>query len=549
MSDTPKVSYPGVYVQEIPSDVRTINPVDTATTAFVGRALRGPTNEPIVIHNFGDFQNVFGGLWLKSTLGYTVSDFFLNGGRKAVIIRVYTSSESDGPTPSACTVSTRSDQLPAHSKATITIPGANGGIELEARDPGAWSNQLRVRIEKEDPEIAKAMAERYDIANPDELFNLLIHDKGTGETEVFQHVTVVDGPRQVAQVVEQESRRVVVTTARGRPTAHQEAADNPDESIWDAAGTCSAPDQPGADGEDLNDLDVLGSEEAQTGIYALKKADIFNLLCIPPYNGPDVHPDVVLSKANALCIESHAMLILDSPSGWTTMEAAKTGFPKDLIPPNANAALFFPRIKKSNPLRDNQIEEFVPCGIIAGLFARTDAARGIWKAPAGLEAGLRGVSDLSVHLTDAENGELNNLGINCLRTLPGAGHVNWGARTMRGDNRLADQWKYIAVRRITLFIEQSFYRGSQWAVFEPNDEPLWAQLRLNMGSFLHGLFVQGAFQGGSPDEAYFVHCDRNTTTQADIDRGIVNIHIGIAPLRPAEFIVIYIQQIAGELTT
>jgi phage tail sheath protein FI len=212
-----------------------------------------------------------------------------------------------------------------------------------------------------------------------------------------------------------------------------------------------------------------------------------------------------------------------------------------------NAAIFFPRLKQPNPLRDNQVETFVPCGVIAGIFARTDAQRGVWKAPAGLDATLIGVPQLSVPLTDAENGELNPLGINCLRSFPVAGRVVWGARTLRGADQLADEYKYIPVRRLALFIEESLYRGTQWVVFEPNDEPLWAQIRLNLGAFMNNLFRQGAFQGRTPQEAYFVKCNSETTTQNDINLGIVNIVVGFAPLKPAEFVVIKIQQIAGQI--
>jgi hypothetical protein len=152
-----------------------------------------------------------------------------------------------------------------------------------------------------------------------------------------------------------------------------------------------------------------------------------------------------------------------------------------------------------------------------------------------------------VKLTDDENGQLNQLGINCLRTFPVAGSVVWGARTLRGADQLADEYKYVSVRRTALFIEESLYRGTQWVVFEPNDEPLWAQIRLNIGAFMHNLFRQGAFQGTTPQDAYFVKCDKETTTQNDIDRGIVNILVGFAPLKPAEFVVIKIQQIAGQI--
>ena len=226
---------------------------------------------------------------------------------------------------------------------------------------------------------------------------------------------------------------------------------------------------------------------------------------------------------------------------------AVSGFPIAGLSPDPKAVVYFPRIKKANPLRGNQIEVFAPSGAIAGVIARTDRQRGVWKAPAGLEATLMGVYNFTVKLTDPENGELNPLGVNCLRSRPGAGPVIWGARTTVGADHLSSQWKYLPVRRLALFIEESLYRGTQWAVSEPNDEPLWSQLRLNLGVFMNDLFRQGAFQGQSLKDAYFVNCDSTTTTQSDIDRGIVNVIVGFAPLKPAEFVVLYIQQIAGQL--
>lgn len=181
------------------------------------------------------------------------------------------------------------------------------------------------------------------------------------------------------------------------------------------------------------------------------------------------------------------------------------------------------------------------------MIARTDAERGVWKAPAGLDATLSGVTQLSLPLTDGEIGQLNPVAVNCLRLAPGAGHAVWGARTRNGSDRIASEWKYLPVRRTALFIEESLFRGIQWAVFEPNDEPLWAQLRLNIGAFLNNLFRQGAFQGKTAREAYFVKCDATTTTQTDINLGIVNILVGFAPLKPAEFVVLRLQQIAGQI--
>ena len=188
-----------------------------------------------------------------------------------------------------------------------------------------------------------------------------------------------------------------------------------------------------------------------------------------------------------------------------------------------------------------------PCGTVAGLYARTDGNRGVWKAPAGTDANLTGVVSLATTLTDGENGSLNPLGVNCLRTFPVYGAVCWGARTLRGADQLTSEYKHVPVRRLALYLEESLYRGTQWVVFEPNDEPLWAQIRLNIGAFMNTLFRQGAFQGSSPREAYLVKCDRETTTQDDINRGVVNILVGFAPLKPAEFVVISIQQLAGQI--
>jgi hypothetical protein len=258
----------------------------------------------------------------------------------------------------------------------------------------------------------------------------------------------------------------------------------------------------------------------------------------------------------AYCAARRAMLVVDPPAAWgankdTAAATAKAGLSGlGLTGVEArNAALYFPRVIQSDPNLDGQLDTFVPCGIIAGVMARTDTQRGVWKAPAGLDASVNGVAALQVNLNDPENGMLNPLGINCLRFFPASGRVVWGARTLRGADQLADEYKYVPVRRLALYIEESLYRGTQWVVFEPNDEPLWAQIRLNVGAFMHGLFRQGAFQGQKPGDAYFVKCDKETTPQDQINLGIVNIIVGFAPLKPAEFVIIQLQQMAGQIET
>ncbi len=212
---------------------------------------------------------------------------------------------------------------------------------------------------------------------------------------------------------------------------------------------------------------------------------------------------------------------------------------------NSYGAVYFPWVKALDPSgRSSEPILLPPSGFIAGLYARIDAARGVWKAPAGTEAGLNEVVGLAAELTDVEHGNLNPLGVNVLRRLS-AGVVAFGARTLSSD----PEWRYIPVRRTAILLRVSIYNGIQWAVFEPNDESLWSQLRLNIGSFMTTLFRQGAFQGSTTAEAFFVKCDGETTTQADIDRGVVNVQVGFAALKPAEFVVVTISQKAGQAST
>ena len=270
------------------------------------------------------------------------------------------------------------------------------------------------------------------------------------------------------------------------------------------------------------------------GIHALDAMDIFNLLVIP-----GVVNSEALSAAADYCRRRRAFLILDAPKSAGTPAQMAQAVRNATLPKTSYGAGYFPWIKIPDPLNSGNLRLTPPSGSIAGLFARTDNLRGVWTAPAGTDAAVIGVSGLSYNLTDSENGALNALGINCLRVFP-TGTLVWGARTLEGTEESTSDWKYIPVRRLALFIEESLYREIQWAVFKPNAEPLWAQIRLNVGAFLQQLFCQRAFQGSTPRDAYFVKCDAATTTQNDIDAGLVNVVVGFAPLRRAEFVVLTI---------
>jgi hypothetical protein len=269
----------------------------------------------------------------------------------------------------------------------------------------------------------------------------------------------------------------------------------------------------------------------------VEQIDLFNLICVP---GLADAPTIRMLQRQAR--ERRAFLILDGAQYADTAQledslAAITS--ADAI----NAALYFPWVRAPDPLQQDALRLFPPCGFVAGIFARTDAARGVSKAPAGIEASLTGAAGLGMTISDDDSARLNARGVNGLRVLPSDETVVWGARTLGESND--PQWRYIPVRRTALFLEQSLYRGTQWTAFESNDAQLWQRLRFDVETFMQGLFRQGAFQGTKPNQAYFVKCDSETTTQADIVNGVVNIVIGFAPLKPAEFVVVRIQQIAG----
>ena len=275
------------------------------------------------------------------------------------------------------------------------------------------------------------------------------------------------------------------------------------------------------------------------GVDLLENVDIFNMLCVPGEANP-----ATLQSLASFCGDHRAMLIADCDQD-STFQSASSG-PPTLQSSQANAAYYFPWIVAPDPLRNNLPGVFPPCGFAAGIWARTDGNRGVWTEPAGLDAGLVGASGVSVTLSDREIGVLNPLGVNCIRELRGIGTVLWGGRTLAGNDQAGSEWKFISVRRLALFIEESLDRGLKWTVFEPNDESLWSKVRLTVGAFLEGLFRQGAFQGQTSQEAFFVKCGRDTMTQNDIDQGNLVVVIGIAPITPAEFVILRIGQFAGQ---
>ena len=647
-------TYPGVYIEEVPSGVRTIVGVSTSVGAFVGYFPRGPLDRAVQVFNMGDFQREFGGLHSDSEASYGVQQFFLNGGTQAWVVR--TASGSIEAAAVTLQDGAGNDVL------TVTAGRQIKGDSVE--DSGVWGNSLRIEIDYDTSDTSSAL----------ELFNLTVSEVDVQDgretvvrSETYRNLTMTEGHSSNAvATVNAASKIVQLSRDSGWPLdrpartgtwggdatgAAGALATNTSfdityggnttmvdivfttapanlgevrrlvQSAIRAAGAAVTPPEPlltgaavqllddhfgvyaGRKGVDFDPETIFtfadntgtpatalalqgvpgnvqqyrlgsttaavgargatvqghdGSEPTATelrgvrdpdksGMYALEDVDLFNILCIPAAADLDPIPmSAVYSEAAGYCEERRAFLVIDLPTIVGTMQQARDWIEDNATLRHRNAAAYFPRPMVPDPLDEYRLRNIGPSGTVAGLMARTDAARGVWKAPAGIDASLRNVSDLSYKLTDQENGQLNPLGLNSLRTLDVYGNVCWGARTLVGADQQASEWKYIPVRRIALFIEESLFRGTQWVVFEPNDEPLWAQIRLNVGAFMHGLFRQGAFQGVKSKDAYFVKCDGETTTQNDINSGIVNIVVGFAPLKPAEFVIIKLQQIAGQ---
>ncbi|HWF08941.1 MAG TPA: phage tail sheath C-terminal domain-containing protein [Bryobacteraceae bacterium] len=512
----PVLNYPGVYIEELPSAVHTITGVATSIGAFVGWAARGPVDEAALIFSFADFQTQFGGLDSRSLLGYSVNHFFANGGQQAYVIRL-------------------TDGTATRAKKTIQ------GVTFEAKNPGQWGGKLTVSVTPRLPVMVGK-------------FSVLVNFPGpAGQLQPVENFVNLSSdssdPRYVLTVINADSQYLNVTGVTGSVGAAE--SETLDPAI---DGTVLNP----GDGNFENAMNLSLALSPATpppgtpGLPLLNRVDIFNLLCVP---GETVATTV--QGLSQYCWDKRAMYIVDSPEDATVSNMVTDGpvgttTPATTLVPMAgaehpeNAAYYFPWVQAPDPLFGNRPKFFPPCGFVAGIYAATDASRGVWKAPAGIETGLTGVNGLETVLTDPENGAINVKAVNCLRQFKTFGNVVWGARTMQGADDFGSQWKYVPIRRTALYIESSLYNGTKWVVFEPNDETLWGQIRLNVGAFMQGLFLQGAFQGTTPQQAYFVKCDAENNPQPSIDLGIVNILVGFAPLYPAEFVVIQIQQMAGQ---
>lgn len=507
-------TYPGVYIEELPSGQHSITGVATSIAAFIGWSIQGPVGQAVMVNNWSEYQAIFGGMIPGIYLGYAVFQFFQNGGSQAYIVRLVDAGAA-------------------------TASSSIGGLALSANSPGAWGNSIQVTIS--------------NVSAANNTFNLQVSRLVGGQTQILENYTNLGitsaGPLFAPTVINSDSNYISTPVPVGAPpwTITLPSAAGP--TALDAGSSSTT----GVDGATLQPNTAAFETQLTSttaGYAVLGNVPIFNLLCVPGETDAGIVADL-----QQFCNVERAFLIVDSDftavvgTGATglshTGPADSTG--ATLVNQYAtNSAFYFPWVLAPDPQAGFRPALFPPCGFVAGIYASTDASRNVWKAPAGIDASLAGALGLQYNITDLQNGSVNTLGVNCLRQFPTYGNVVWGARTVAGSDAAGSQFKYVPIRRLTLFLESSLYQGTQWAVFEPNDETLWGQIRLSVGSFLQGLFLQGAFAGTTPPQAYFVKCDAENNPPASVALGVVNILVGFAPLYPAEFVVIQIQQIAGQ---
>jgi phage tail sheath protein FI len=523
------LSYPGVYIEELPSGQHTITGVATSIAVFIGWAPQGPVTQPVMVENWPEYQTLFGGLDSRSYLGYAVNQFFGNGGTQAYILRLVANADSG-----------------AGAVATTASNTVNNLI-LHASSPGIWANTLSITVTQ--PTLAGTG------------FSVTVSQVAGGRTillESYSNLSVTPTSSQYVVAVLNSDSEYITFIDPANPSAVIPAPAAPagtvTKSLGSGAGSTTA-----VDGDVLDPTDAINAGEftstlfptsatpASPGYKLLEQVEIFNLMCVPAYsNTPN------LEVLQQYCTERRAFLIVDPPASMTQhtlatqkepLGAGNVAFSGQYL---SNSAYYFPWVSAPDPLFGGRPKLSPPCGFVAGIYASTDASRGVWKAPAGINASLSGLLGLQYSLSDAQNGDLNPYAINCLRQFATYGEVVWGSRTMAGADMMGSQWKYVPIRRLALYLESSLYDGTQWVVFEPNDETLWGQIRLSVGTFLQGLFLKGAFAGTTPKQAYFVKCDAENNPGSSVALGVVNILVGFAPLYPAEFVVIQIQQMVNQ---
>ncbi|GAA2724051.1 phage tail sheath family protein [Cellulomonas aerilata] len=512
---------PGVYVQEVEAGTRPIEGVGTAVAAFVGLAAKGPVNEPTLVSNWTQFSEQFGDFIPGSYLAHSVYGYFLNGGGNCYIVRI----GPDGSSPGRA----GGNGSPAKQVPSRTAPPPTAmlsGYRVTAQGTSA-SRSVSV-------EVTDAGGE----SPPEDHFKLVVHVDGK-VAETFDHVSTKRGPDNVATKVNAESKVVTIEEA-----ASGSALMKPDKVTVGLLAPEPVPEPPSTD---VLSVDAyVGDAAERTGFSGLEAVDEVTMVAVPDlmaaYEQGAIDREAVVTVQRAMVdhceLMGDRMAILDAPPELSPQQikrwrSEETNFDSKF------ATLYWPWVKTFDPASGTN--RFVPpSGHVAGVWARNDDERGVHKAPANEV--LRGVITLQTQITKAEQELLNPIGVNCIRTFPGGRGVRvWGARTLSSD----PAWRYLSVRRLFNYLEESILQGTQWSVFEPNDHLLWARIRRTISAFLVNEWRKGALFGLTADEAFFVKCDAETNPAEGIDAGQVVCQVGVAPVKPAEFVIFQLAQFSG----
>jgi len=505
----PEYLHPGVYVQEEPSGAKPIEGAGTSTACFVGGAARGRPNYPTFVTSWPQFLRAFGDFHKDHHMPLAVYQFFQNGGRRAYIIRVLQGRKlkPDGTVD-------KEGAKPAAAKVKI----GDKDVTIEAAGGGVWGNDIKLTV----------APNAFNPAFFD--WSIIV---GSETVEVFPSLgTKESGEKFYASLINRDSNfiRIIPDDKGNFPDGNPPAL-------------TEAPLKDGTDG------DAVTANDYDASFKEMDRLDDVSILVVP-----GASKDISVFAAGYVHnrILGDIIYIMDSEGSArddrsvTTQIKAATDLAKGFPTKTSYAALYFPWVEISDPYSSisGATRLAPPSGMIAGLYARTDNTRGVWKAPAGTEAMLLGAVGLAANVSDSDQDSLNPIGVNCIRQFPASGIVVWGSRTLATLSN--PEYRYVPIRRMAMFLKKSLFRGTQWVVFEPNDEPLWSAIRFNINAFMLTQFRSGAFQGGKPADAFFVQCDGENNIQATIDAGQVHILVAFAPLKPAEFVIIHIQQVRKE---
>lgn len=506
---------PGVYVEEVSSGSKPIEGVGTAVAAFVGFAEKGPADEPTLVTNWTQFTQTFGEFIDGSYLAHSVYGYFLNGGGAAYVVRIGADGAGEN----------------SNGSGNGAVPIAHA--ELAAPDGDRAAFAVRSLLSgAEGDEISVEVAAPTEQVETGDAFNLVVRGPG-GAEEVYDNVTVKRGANNVVTKVKAASKLIAIEEVRGAPPAVPAAGRVALAGGGTPATTHVTPD------------DYAGSSADRTGFAGLEAVDEVTMLCVPDLMAAHQRGllDAESVKGVQLAMIAHCELmadrvaILDPPPGLNAQQVKE--WRVDLAGYDSKyAALYWPWVKVMDP-RAGKATYIPPSGHMAGIWARNDDTRGVHKAPANEV--VRGVVSLELQITKGEHDQLNPVAVNCLRSFPGQGIRVWGARTLSSD----PEWRYLNVRRLFNFVEESILQGTNWVVFEPNDPKLWDSVKRTVTMFLRRVWRDGALFGDTPAKAFFVKCDAENNPPENRDAGILTVEIGIAPVKPAEFVVFRISQFAG----